>query len=110
MKQLTRDQLLRIHAIWQARFNQSSLPNGGMAEAWHGVITDFLLYEGYDLVSPGLISLEQTVLEKGRAADYIGALTAVVGVHGEVSDPKNLLILLLGATASEREKAARFVL
>ena len=106
-KPLTREQTLKIRAIYLENFNKKSEPS--MEQKWFEVISLFIKYEGGDIVPEEVRLLEGIVIDKGMSEDYISALVAITKPTDDLEESEKI-VHLMSASPSERLQALRFVL
>jgi hypothetical protein len=104
---LTKDQRLKIRDIYLANFNKKSEPS--MEEKWHEVIVTFLRYEGHDIVPEDVRLMEELVIDRGLADQYVEALVSITKPDDELTDSEQI-VHLMGASTEEKLKALRYVL
>lgn len=104
---LTKDQRYELRRIWMQHWHGRTVPS--MEEAWHGVVVDFIYYEGGQILSEKLRLLEGLVIERGLSTEYIQTLKSLVSPPSDI-EADDQFVLLMSAPPDLREQALRFVL
>ncbi len=79
-----------------------------MTAIWYNSVLDYLANEGHDVVPSDIKQLEELLIRKGLAKEYLASLCEVTGCDGQ-SDEERVLSLAL-ASSVERLKAIKILL
>lgn len=106
---LTTEDIKSIEETYRKLWNGKRLPTGGIAQAWHQAITKWAENNGDEIIPEHIRNREELCMNPVLAKQYVNALIDVCQDLGVELSEHQKAMLLITATAKEREAALQEV-